>query len=572
MASVLLICGTLIAAYFSTFIYCLIRNLFNARKTGLPAIIVPFDQNHILWMMFSVPYQQWFREHLPRVVYDRLVLCMYGWEFHEKLGPFEKFSGPRGNDKTYVLVTCGRFELWSRDAEMGKFGANVITSDGDKWTRHRKVVASVLNERISKAVFNESVRQTQGLLGEVAAKADPSGTTETNKMFDWAKKITIHVLSGAGMGASVQWSDDSSEKPPPGFKQTYIQSIKVVIEGVTGPLLLPRWLCLNYPSFLPGYETAKAMGYALDEFPKHTSNMLDNERRRTQARGSVTKGNIMSQLLQASEQSADPDLKKSTGNSTNALSEKEMISNLFIFTAAGFDTTANTISYALVLLARYPEWQHWLLGEIDEIVPKDPTEELDYVAVFPKATRLLAFMLEVLRHYTPLVHISKQTQTAQTIPTSRGTYLLPAYSTVYINSVALHLDPDVWCNLNLADDETGSDKDEFRFRPTRWINPPGSAQPLFQPPKGAYLPWSGGPRVCPGQKMAQVEFCAVFLTLLRQHEIGAVPLENESREDTEKRLEARIQNSMSILTSQMKDVYDVQEGNPKGLKMRISRR
>ena len=118
MASVLLICGTLVAAYFSTFIYCLIRNLFNVRKTGLPAIIVPFDQNHILWMMFSVPYQQWFREHLPEVVYSRLSLCMYGWEFHEKLRPFEKFSGPRGNDKTYVLVTCGRFELWSRDAEV----------------------------------------------------------------------------------------------------------------------------------------------------------------------------------------------------------------------------------------------------------------------------------------------------------------------------------------------------------------------------------------------------------------------------------------------------------------------
>ncbi|KAK0940387.1 hypothetical protein LTR91_027204, partial [Friedmanniomyces endolithicus] len=81
-----------------------------------------------------------------------------------------------------------------------------------------------------------------------------------------------------------------------------------------------------------------------------------------------------------------------------------MLGNLFVFGAAGFDTTANTLSYALVLLARYPAWQAWLVEEVDRIFPAQPTSEqqLEYSAVFPQATRTLAFMYETLRLYTPL--------------------------------------------------------------------------------------------------------------------------------------------------------------------------
>ena len=455
---------------------------------------------------------------------------------------------------------------------MGKFGHNVLTTDGDRWARQRKIVASVINERISKAVFSESVRQTLGLLDEVFARAGGDESAETNELCDMAKKITIHVLSGAGMGASVPWRDDSTEKPPPGFKQTYIQSVKSVLNGITGPILLPRWFLLNYPSFLPGYQTMKSMGYALQEFPAHTTTMLNSERQRMKADGSLSKSNIMSQLLQASEQPVDPDLKKASEGQAKALSDEEMMGNLFVFTGAGFDTTANTVSYALVLLARYPEWQDWLLEEVDDIAPADSTEEMDYVATFPKATRTMAFMLETLRLFTPLIHISKQTDTPQAIQTSDGSYWLPGKATVYINTVALHLDPAVWNNLNLAEGEKGSGHDEQYFRPSRWMNPPGSQQPLFQPPKGAYLPWSAGPRVCPGQKMAQVEFAGIFLTLLRRHKISAVALAHESREDVEERLDGRMRDSMSILTLQMNNVYDVAGSKDKGLMLRLSRR
>lgn len=524
------------------------------------------------------------RRVLPKWLYERIVLIIYGWEFHEGMRPFREYSGPRGNDKTFMLVTCGRTELNTRDAElvnqilgrprdfqqldltdlfMAKFGHNVLTSNGDRWARQKKVVASVINERISKAVFNESIRQTHGLIDEVHnVAAEEAGT---NKLFDMIKKITIHVLSGAGMGVSVQWSSQEMAKPRPGFKMTYIEAVKVVIEGITGPIILPQWLLSNYPSFLPGHHLMNSVSHAIREFPVHTQEMLAQERQRSKSSKEETRSNIMSQLLQASDSGAD--------GKGSMLSDEEMMGNLFVFTAAGFDTTANTLSYALVLLARHPRWQDWLIEEVDAIVPADMTDEqLEYTAIFPKATRVLSFMFETLRLFTPIIHIAKQTRTAQTLETSQGRYWLPAKTTCYIDGVALHLNPDVWRNLNIAENEESSDNDEDLFRPTRWLNPSGSAQAVFQPPKGAYVPWSAGPRVCPGQKMAQVEFTAVILSLLRRHRVEAVVLESESRQQMEARLDAQMRKSISILTLQMDGVYDVGDDEQKGLKLRLKRR
>jgi cytochrome P450 len=473
---------------------------------------------------------------------------------------------------------------------MGVFGRNILTENGEQWAKQRKVVAGVINERISKTVFNESIRQTEGLLGEVYEKADGAVSDSTNRLFDMMKKITIHVLSGAGMGASVAWNGNDNEKPREGYKLTYIEACKTVINAIAGPIILPVWLMENWPWFLPGHQFLKDLAPAMVEYPIHTKHLLDQERQRTRSHGGQTQSNIMSQLLQSSERE----------EKSKALTEEEMLGNLFIFTAAGFDTTANTLSYALVLLCRHPDWQDWILEEVDSLLPATATEPVDYAAIFPKVVRIMAVMLETLRIYVPVIHLSRDTQTPQVIQTSQRTYNIPADCYVYVDSVALHLDKTLWRDLNKPEKKTSENStstaedsktaaetpDEHIFRPTRWVNPPGSSSPLFQPPRGAYIPWSAGPRVCPGQKMAQVEFTAIFLTLFRRHRIEIVPLKDgngreETRGEVNARLDALMRDSISVLTLQMVGVYDVgvgeggkvgEEAGPKGLPIRFSRR
>ena len=382
------------------------------------------------------------------------------------------------------------------------------------------------------------------------------------------KRITIHVLSEAGMGAKTPWQQIDDRKAVSGLKLTYIEACKIVMESVTGPLIIPTHILLNWPFWLPGREFMKQLGVAKREFPMHTEILLDKERRRISDKNAASESsNIMSHLLHASNENS--------GQSTS-LSKDELSGNLFLFTAAGFETTANTLSYAIVLLARYPKWQEWLFEEVDDLLPAGNSENPEYSAIFPQASRLMAVMLETLRLYTPVVHVLRTNAKAQEINTSEGIIALPPKSSVIINHIALHLDPDIWPDINRGSDPSWVNidheqgPDEFVFRPSRWINPVGSPRRIYQPPKGCFLPWGQGPRVCPGQKMGQVEFIAVMLKLLQKHRIDAVPLKGENSRDVEQRLDGLLRNSVPKMTLIMNGIYNV--GATGGVKMRLTKR
>lgn len=74
----------------------------------------------------------------------------------------------------------------------------------------------------------------------------------------------------------------------------------------------------------------------------------------------------------------------------------------------------------------------------------------------------------------------------------------------------------------------------------------------MEPPKGQFIPWADGPRVCPGQKFAQVEFVAVLATLFRGHRVRPVLEDGESGEDGRRKLLAMVNDSaISAITLQM---------------------
>jgi cytochrome P450 len=414
------------------------------------------------------------------------------------------------------------------------------------------------------------MHQTNGLLEEIQSLARPEklGFTDTRHLFDMLKKITIHVLLTAGMGRTVAWKDEQERKPEPGYKMTHIRSLTTVVTSIAGFGLLPTSLLIRWPRWMPGYDTMTSLGCAKIEVEKRSKSILDQER------GSMARGepsgptiNIMRKLLESSEEGSD---------SAQPLSEAEMISNLFIFTAAGFETTATLLAYATVLLARYPKWQDWLLEEVDELTSADDVAEpMEYTTMFPRATRTMAFMFETLRLYSPVCHVHRETAAPQMLQTGTGAVQLPANTRIYVNSVAVHLLP-TWRDINRPSDppfyehEPTASEDEHAFRPSRWLNAPDKAQRIYHPPKGTWIPWAMGPRVCPGQKMAQVEFTAVIWTLLRRHRVDAAPLDGECRKDTERRLDAELRDSSWVTVLQMNNVFDPKPNE--GLLMRFTRR
>ena len=584
MISIVGAIATLLLFVSAHLVYNLTQNFITARTVGIPVVFAPVDQTSVLWIMLSPSYRQRLKRLLPTRVWSRICLTIGGWEFHEKRMPFDQFAG---ENRSFILLGLSQFELWTADPQavqdivlrirdflvpesvgyaLGRFGPNVLTTNGEQWARHRKVVASVVTERISKTVFEESLSHANKVLGEaLVTSPGKDESTDTPLLFDMLTRITLDVLISAGLGDKVPWKVEDKQTPDHGYTMSYTESLGLVTDNVLGVGLLPTKVLNGWPKFLPGYRMMTTAGRALLEVQRRNQSLLVKERERMENEGpsESTKADLMSNMVHTSTSSGNP------------LSEDEMIGNLFIFTAAGFKTTAAALVYGIVLLARYPQWQEWILEEVDELTSIDGTEAMEYAVMYPKCIRIMAFMYEIMRLYGASTRLFKDVKSPQILQTSTGKIQVPANTRVFVDTVMIHRLP-CWRDLNHQSDPKDLSLDlhtldEEAFRPSRWINSPGSTSIHFRPAKGTFLAWSGGPRICPGQKMAQIEFTAVILTLLKRHRIEVTPLRGEGRRQIEERLDARLQDSDT--TSGVLLLNGVL--NPKvneGLYMRVSQR
>lgn len=565
-------------------VWQLLKNYLSARKTGLPIIIFPLNNYHPIWMILSVPLRPLFEKHLPASIYERIDLATYGFEFRLKESIFKKY-GP-----AFILVTSGSNELSLIDPELAAevlkrikdfpntdisgvilniFGPSLITSDGENWSRQRKLIAPNINEKISGLVFGESCRQAREMLASYMD--DLKGVTDDTMR--GMKTVAINVLGSAGFGISQPWKAEKTTRPSSekGYHMTYMEATKTMVENIVEAGVMPARL-LTLPIFSPSWQD---IGHAKNEFPLHTREMLENEHK-LQTESAEPRNNLASMLVRLSDRKSEEKTDERP-MATQVLSEEEILGNLFIFTSAGFDTTANTMAYALTLLTTYPKWQDWLFEEISQVVGDKDLDSLEYAEVFPRLPRCLALMvrptspaksktssfppslltfsitiqLETMRLFPPLTHIAKQTNSQHdvsiTTPSGKD-YYIPTNTIVYISSVALHRSSSTW----------GSDA--HLFRPSRWLidptvspsSPQSTMANVKTMPKGTFLPWSSGPRSCPGMKMSQVEFVSVFMTIFGQYTCAAVKVrEGETEEEVRERFEAVMRDSQPKLTLQM---------------------
>lgn len=128
-------------------------------------------------------------------------------------------------------------------------------------------------------------------------------------------------------------------------------------------------------------------------------------------------------------------------------------------------------------------------------------------------------------------------------------FVLPPSTFVNLNVQALHTDPKTWSS------------DSLSWRPSRWFTDSSRGTPsekktesqtFISLPKGSFIPWADGPRVCPGQKFAQVEFVAVVATLLGEYRVKPVLETGQTEEDGRKALLEMVDDSaIFAITLQM---------------------
>lgn len=171
----------------------------------------------------------------------------------------------------------------------------------------------------------------------------------------------------------------------------------------------------------------------------------------------------------------------------SSMSRAEIADELITMLAAGHETTATTLAWAVERMQRHPQLLDRLVADLDS-----GSEEL-----------LNATIFEVLR-VRPVIDTTFRQVKAPTLPV--GPWILPEGQTIVASIGLLHADEAVF-------------HDAARFDPDRFMS--------RRPDPAEWIPYGGGVRRCIGAAFATMEIRVVLRTLLRDYTIRPSSVRDE---------------------------------------------
>ncbi|WP_171207547.1 MULTISPECIES: cytochrome P450 [unclassified Ruegeria] len=172
----------------------------------------------------------------------------------------------------------------------------------------------------------------------------------------------------------------------------------------------------------------------------------------------------------------------------------EMVDQVAIFFLAGHETSASALAWALYLLALFPEWQDRIATEAHALGQPD-------FSTISKLRSARDVFRETLRLYPPVPMMVRETS----CPAQFRNRDLPTGAQVVLSPWHLHRHERLWDNPD-------------GFDPSRWSTENGK-----RCQRDAYIPFSAGPRVCPGAGFAMVEGPLILSMILRRFRLETIP-------------------------------------------------
>lgn len=176
------------------------------------------------------------------------------------------------------------------------------------------------------------------------------------------------------------------------------------------------------------------------------------------------------------------------------LSDADLIDMLLTLVAAGHETSANALTWALYCLAEQPRYQPELRAEVESVAANRQITASD----LSRLRKTEAFLKEAMRLFPPAPLMARQT----TKPENMGGYDCPPGMTLFIPIYAIHRHELHWEKPGV-------------FDPSRFIGE--SARRIS---RTAYMPFGAGPRICIGATFAMMEMTCALATMARSLSFG----------------------------------------------------
>lgn len=342
-----------------------------------------------------------------------------------------------------------------RSRGVGRFlGNGLLLSDGDLWKRQRKLVAPAFHH---KRIVNYADTMAN-ITADVVGMWHDGEALPMKKM---TSLITMRVI------ARTMFDFDMTDMQNPDFL-TVIDTVDA-IQAKMGLISVPNWI--PTPKELKARRSEKEIDVLLAR--------LINERRAS----GEDRGDLLSMLIA----SRDED----NVGMDDALLRDELLT-IFL---AGYDTTSNALSWALYLLSQNPEQEARLHEETDRVLGRGKNARLPTLADLENLKYTDRVIKETLRIYPSAWAVGRRIMESTEI----GGHYMPAGTEVLAAIVLTHRDPALY-------------PDPMKFDPDRFT--PENESKLL---RGAYVPFSSGPRVCIGNSFASMEARLALATIVSRY-------------------------------------------------------
>jgi cytochrome P450 len=353
-------------------------------------------------------------------------------------------------------------EVGRRLLEPG-LGRGLLTSEGETWRRHRRIMAPAFDPRSVVGYAPIMTDVTLALLAKWDGMPEASELDVAAAMM----QATLHIISRA------MFSSDSDE-------------IVDVVESGVGQYqatVRPNLLdLLHFPQWLARLISPLPTDGIFDEFDEKVDRLLTERGRQPDAEPK----DLLARLIAARD--------VETGGGMTAKEVRDQVVTIFM---AGHETTSLALSWTWYLLSQHPAVEAKLHDELAEALGGRTPHYEDIVNL--RYTRMV--IEESMRLYPPAHTTGRQPIAPDEILGHR----IPAGAEVLIMPWLLHRKPSLWENPNRFDPE--------RFLPER----------VAELPRFAYIPFGAGPRICIGAAFAMTEAILILATIAQRYRLHLKP-------------------------------------------------
>ncbi|XP_060098786.1 cytochrome P450 2J2-like [Heteronotia binoei] len=184
-------------------------------------------------------------------------------------------------------------------------------------------------------------------------------------------------------------------------------------------------------------------------------------------------------------------IKKSRRDPNSTYDEENLVQCILDLFAAGTETTTTTVSWALLVMANYPDIQEKVQKEIENVFGSSQSFTYQDRKKVPYTN---AVIHEIQRFkYILLFGIPRQCSKDVNL----FGFFIPKGATVLTDLRSVLLDPKQW-------------EKPHEFNPNHFLDKDGNFVE-----RQAFLPFGAGARVCLGEQLARIEIFIIFTRLLR---------------------------------------------------------